>query len=246
MKQTVKKRKKISTAKKSTQFSIDLDARGLIFFLVLVGLTAATVFYLGIIFGKATRNPNDPSLRPKSGVDLQPAGETSESPKNLNIFNIRDRGKSVETLKKDSEQLFEKTDKMIKESERSARQAEAKKRMEARTAVEKPVKTAPRKAAKPKTFTPQWPDVGKSQDGGTKLYTIQVAATKSKEKASRIVSQLRKKAFDAYMVDVMIQGAKIYRIRVGRQPKAKIRKMKVKLDRVVGGMGMKPKIIPLN
>ncbi len=225
------KAKKGLKGKNPTQFSIDLDIKGLIFFLILVFLTAGLLFYLGIIFGKASRNPNAPGITPKSIVRKTTPVKKPISSKNLEIFDIHDESNRISNLKKDTEIALGKVEKMLSESK----------------AVESadPKPKAAEKTIKKETPAKQWPDVNQGKNNKEQIYTIQILATKDKVKADSIVRQLRKKAFDAYLVKTAIQGQDVYRVRVGRKNKVDIGKMSKRLDKVVSGMAVKPKIIKI-
>ncbi len=73
---------------------------------------------------------------------------------------------------------------------------------------------------KSKCTEPSFTD-GKAKHQSEK-YTIQVIATKSKEKAHEIVNMLGESGYDSYVIEVEIVGIKIYRVRVGRLPKKDI------------------------
>ncbi len=236
MKQKTKKTN-VSKNKPLTHFTIDLDMKGMILFLILVALTAITVFYLGMIFGKASRDPNRPAVSSKSVAKISPAEEKEIEAKDLEIFNMHKESDRISNLKKDTDSVLGKVDQMLANSKQD--------KSESQSVVLKPEKQKP--PVKSEEIEPgkQWPDdlatLAKNKD----LFTVQVFATKDKDKADKIIKQLRKKAFNAYLTEATIEGKKIYRVRVGRRSKDRIVKLKEDLEKIVGGMGMKSRIVQL-
>ena len=194
------------SSRNRTRFTIDLDIRGLVFMVMMMTLTAIAIFYLGTIFGKASRNPNkNLSI---AGLDENTTGETSplKLPKDLAIFDINDDPKKIDALKKDFENIAKETDQAKKEMNTQAIPPNDK------------GDTFADIGQKQAVWPAQKPDAKKSRG----LYTIQVFVTKSKEKAKNITRQLKQKSFDAYLSEVTIEGKKLYRIRVGRKSKENI------------------------
>jgi cell division septation protein DedD len=225
------KAKKALKAKNPTQFSIDLDVKGLVFFLILVFLTASLLFYLGVIFGKASRNPNISGIIPKKIARVSIPGKKPVVTDKLEIFNVRDDSKKISNLKKDTELMLGKVEKMLNEA-KAKDAAESKPKVTGKTTTEK----------KPEK---QWPESSQDKIKKGDLYTIQVMATKDKAKADKIVRQLRRKAFDAYLVKTAIQGQDFFRVRVGKKNKEDINKMGKRLDKVIRGMSVKSKLIKI-
>ena len=228
-KQTPRKRKQTRPALKTPlQFSIDLDIKGIIVFTALACLTALVVFYLGVIFGKAARTPNLATIQAKKTFAPQKATEQEISQKDLEIYSIREDGAQIKSLQSDTKNVLAEADRVLKKSQKRVAVTPAK-----------PTTTKPKPAE-------QWPNQASAQKKSHGLYTVQVFATKDQEKAKRIVRLLRKKEFDAYLVSVTIEKQLIYRVRIGRKSKAEVEKLNQKLGPVVGGMGMKSRIIKLN
>ncbi len=203
------------------QFTVDLDIKGVILLSIMALATGITIFYLGVIFGKASRQPNlqpdQPNLEEKAAT-----GESDLSiPKDLEVFDINDSPQQMEKLKENVQKALKKTDTVIRKTQeqekpaapvvRPGKEQEGKKWPEQKTTVSKPTNN---------------------------IYTIQVFVTKSKEKANILTKQLRQKEFDAYVQEVKHENQKLYKIRVGRMSKEKIGELKEKLQKVVGGMGM--------
>jgi cell division septation protein DedD len=221
--------------KTATQYSIDLDIKGMFFFVILALLTAIVVFYLGVLFGKASR---DPSAKALSAPESSVPGKTSAdkiTASDLEIYNIRsDDDTKISTLKKETKSVLEEADRVIRQSK-----TKQTKPVELKGSEPQPV------AAKPKQSS-QWPDQSTTSDLPKNTWTVQVFATKDKDKANRIVRVLRQQKFDAYLAQVNIEDQTIYRVRVGRKSKTEIEKLDRDLQKVIGGMGMKSRKIKLN
>ena len=229
------KGKKVSRNVKQTQFTLDMDKKGLFLFLLMVLLTAGAVFYLGMIFGKASRDPNTPDIKSEKIIRKAATPKKTIAINKLEIFDTGDKGGSntIKNLKKKTQHQLSKADRVMNE----------------RRIQEKPASAA--KSSKPdqpvkKATKPRWPDVETTSDKSGDIYSIQVFATRDKDKADKIVAQLRKKAFDAYLLPAEIEGKKIFRVRVAKLMKSKIGKVKKRLDKVTSGMGMKSKLIKIN
>ncbi len=232
MKQTVKMKNKMARPQKSTQFAIEMDAKGISFMLLLGLIAALLVFYLGYVFGKATRDPN--TALTQSPVVSQTGENTLESnvQKNLKIFDIKeDAGTRLENLKKNSSKTLSNANKIIEESKEQPRTIESAPEEKKQSVTTK----------KESDFTPKWPDVNQDKKRGNDLYTFQIITTKNLEKASSFVQRLRRKGFDAYRDDVTIENKKLYRVRVGRKSRSQMLAIEGKLKKVVSGMG-KPRL----
>ena len=231
VKQNVKKKKRVSSgANRSSQFFVEMDARGVLIFLTLALLTAAVVFYLGFTFGKATRNPNDPSQQRRSISDSKSSSQQKLSKKDLNIYNIKEDKKRAAILKKDANSAIAEVDKLVKES-KSTDTATRK----SPPPAPKKVEPAPQAAVKPPVT---------SSAKTSKLWTFQIFATKDENKAGEFVKFLRQGGFDAYTAIMVSDGKRMYRVRVGRQSRSDMLKLGPKLEKVVAGLGVKPKLLP--
>ncbi len=230
MKQKVKPVKKPVTQKKSTQFAIEMDVKGISFFMIL-GLGAALiVFYLGFTFGKATRDPNVASLQQPAQTKVAEEKKAIEVQKNLKIFNIReDSGSKIAALKKSSAETLNDANRIIAESKQESKLAQpAPAAAENKPVVQK----------KEPAFTPQWPDKAAKKKRNGVLYTYQIIVTKDIQKATKIVQGLKKKGFDAYKMNFELEdGRQLYRVRVGRGTKAELKSIKGDLKKVVSGVG---------
>ena len=230
MKQIGNRRK---PSKSATQFSIDLDVRGMILLFVLATFTAATVFYLGVIFGKASRNPNQDFKLSNTANPIKVEEKALTIPKDLKIYDINDEPTTNDNFTSNIKKELKKTDDIIKSTKKQIKSDNTKNQTDTKTATTK-------------TPTKTWPDQKTVTIKSANNYTIQVFVTKSKEKASKITQQLRQKSFDAYIEEVSHQGNKLFKIRVGHKTKQEIPKLKAKLGKVVGGMGMGLSVIKLD
>ena len=234
MKKISKKGKKAGSS--DLRFTLEIDVKGLIMFTGLAVLTVATVFYLGIITGKATRDPNSLIGDPAGLAEADAQQQKAAPLKGLEIYDVRDQEKKKEdnefsNFKKDLLRQSQEAERLVNSSQKSVTKAAVPPVVQARTPVAPPRKQV-------KTPEPiQWPDVAPNAPKKGRVYTIQVMATRNETKARTIVEQLKQRNFDAYIVDVNIQGTKIYRVRVGKKSKGEINQMKGRLASAVKGLG---------
>ncbi len=220
------------TRQNATQFSIDLNIRGMILLLILASFTGVTIFYLGVIFGKASRNPNQDLNLSESSNPIKIEDKALSIPKDLKIYDINDDPNKINSLTNNIKKELKKTDDIIKSTETQIKLDDKKNQ----TVTDTGTKPQPK----------SWPDQKTVTVKPANNYTIQVFVTKSKEKASKITQQLRQKTFDAYIQEVSHQGKKLYKIRVGHNTKQEIPKLKAKLNKVVGGLGLGLSVIKID
>ncbi|MDH5560148.1 MAG: SPOR domain-containing protein [Deltaproteobacteria bacterium] len=224
--------------KNKSQFTIDIDLKGLVLFLFLSLLSAVIIFYLGMVFGKATRDPNTSITKSEKSVQdsvkLESGDEQSED--KLSFFNIRDEKDSLSTLKKDFEDIDKKTDDLIEDNKiRLERSSEEEKTIEPEKIVKIKQKSAVPLEIK---LEKRWPENSQSTSAKKgKLFSLQVLATRDINKAQTFVKQLQQKLFPAYVTEITIENTKIYRVRVGKEDRSSIITMKAKLEKTVSGLG---------
>jgi len=102
--------------KPATQFSIDIDIKGMIFFASLTILTGIVIFYLGMLFGKASRNPNIPLSTTTEEVSVKKESEKKISTNDLEIYNIRTETDKIKSLKKSTKTALDEADRLLSES----------------------------------------------------------------------------------------------------------------------------------
>jgi len=224
MKQKVKPAKKIAQPRKPAQFAIEMDAKGISFFLAL-GLGAALiVFYLGYTYGKATRDPNTVALQQPAQAMIEGKSKTDEVQKNLKIYNIReDSSAKIEALKKDSQKTLGDAERLIAETKAEPAPAKRQER--------KPV------VKKADSFKPQWPDNAEKKKSSGGLFTYQILSTPDIERATSRVKLLKQRGFDAYRVAAKVNGKLYYRVRVGRGSRSDLRAIETRLKKVLSGDG---------
>lgn len=228
--------RKVKKVKKSPiQYTLDFDVKGLIFFVFLSAMTALVIFYLGWIIGKGSRNPSVAGPNVKEEIIAERTAEKIITAEDLDIYNIRE-GDRLADLKDDTRNLLKEADRVLAESKKPEKKAES---------VTK-AKPTDSKAATPGTSpTKSWPDQPAGSSVAKDLYTVQVFATKDRDKAERIVRLLKEKEFEAYLATATIEGQAIYRVRVGRKSKKEIEKLDANLKKVIGGMGMKSRVLKI-
>jgi len=230
MKQNVKRVKK--TARKSTQFAVEMDTRGIGFLLVLGMGAALLVFYLGYTFGKASRDPNLAVKQPAAQESEQETQTAEAVKKDLKIYGIKEeQGAAIDELKMSSQETLNDADRLISEAQKEPEPAPQP------VPAEKP---APAKKAD--SFTPQWPDKAKGPDSDSGMYTFQIMASSDIKTADTMVRLLKQRGFDAYIKEHKVQGKLLYRVRVGRGSRSQLLAMEDKLKRVIAG-GATPRIM---
>lgn len=240
--------------KGSNQFSIEMDVKGIVMLLGMALVSMALVFYLGMIYGKAQRNPAfDPGLAStEKNEALKPQGETITD---LEVYDINKDDTGLGDLKRDFDSLSGKADQATQEEKARQEAMDQVITVEGADSQDSQAQTgsAQTGAVQDKeVVSPQgdnttnlgeskqtsgWPDNSqKAAKSDEKLFTIQVLATRNKERAEAIITQLRKKGFDAYLTEVSVENTPIYRIRVGKQNKDDIAKTKEELTTAVRGL----------
>ena len=227
MKKNAQKITKNRSASSSRQFLIELDLKGLIILLFLSLFTGITLFYLGLMFGKATRGPY--SQPEKFGQSLSTESQLAEKevPKDLKIYEIHDETKEKSPSEKKHDDLTKRADALLENATKTL-ESEAK-----RSDID--AKKAQAKIELEKTPVKQWPDVKPAKQ--EVLYTIQILATRQSDKAKGIIKMLKQKGFEAYSTNVSIEGTNIYRVRVGKSDKKSIESLKKRLSKSVKGLG---------
>ena len=231
-KSTGKKEKKIK--KNPTQYSLDFDFRGLLVFISLSVLTALVVFYLGWLMGKGSRDPNVASPAVKEEIIAEKSPDKIITADDLEIYNIKEDEK-ISHLKDDTQTMLKEADRVLKES--------VSKEPSPAETVKPAEKKASSEESAPKV---QWPDQEVKPGDQQDLYTVQIIATRDKEKAEKYVRLLKEKEFEAYLTTATIENQVIYRVRVGRKSRKDIEKLNEDLKKVVGGMGIKARILKIN
>lgn len=191
----------------------------------------ATLFYMGIIFGKSMRDPNE-ALITGSQQEVAQRNESKKLEKELSVFDMRQEEKTkLSDLQKDFQSIVTKADSLEKQENPPAEVSQQNK-----TGSSPPIAKEDKNLKKETPVTKQGP-----------LYTIQVLATSDPKKANSIVKGLKKKDFDAYIVKYQISGngAYVYRVRVGRLTKDKANRLKKKLMKSVAGISNKLTVIQL-
>ncbi|MDX2469747.1 MAG: SPOR domain-containing protein [SAR324 cluster bacterium] len=245
------------------QFTLDMDIKGLSLILTLMALTMVVVFYLGIIYGKAMRNPADLALSPglNNAQNIIP-------PKDLKIYDVRQTNEELKALQSDFASASKKSDRLQRAEEQLSTDEKTRKSKEAATQksmssfqvddlektrenkVESPAEVVKETVKKPESDPGvNWPEQVLSdnpQKTNETLYSVQIMATRSRDKAANIIKQLSLKRFEAYMVEGKVGDTTIYRVRVGKDNKGKIRVIKERLKKTVKGLGSKLPIIQIN
>lgn len=228
MKKKVQKINQNRSANSSRQFLVELDLKGLIILLSLALLTGITIFYLGLMFGKATRDPYNLPNKFEQSLSQESVESDSKTDKNLKIYGIHEDSKPKSASQKEFDDLTKKADALLKTASETL-DLEVLRSSRKETIKKESSKTSPPR-------TKQWPDV-KKPNKNTVLYTLQILATRQSDKAKGIIKMLKRKGFEAYSTHISIEGTKIYRVRVGKSDKKSIQALKKRLGKSVKGLG---------
>ena len=221
-------------------YRLEMAGRTVGLLLGLLVLAGVVIFYLGVIAGKAARNPNEPvpgaaTQAPEPGAS--PAAATPQAPAASNALNqaLTAPLAPVEGLEKEGAQTAQQTQALVSRAKQEL------------TLQEVPVATSrPGGAAQQANSTPPAPTAPKP---GTKTaaiptapahavartappqaarktaapahtaesYTVQVLSTHEQRSAQELVNQLKRNGFPAYLNQYESADHKIwYRVRVGR------------------------------
>ena len=192
--------------KAATKYNIEMDIRAFVVFTLLLLVAAAIIFYLGIIFGKAMRDPMDVPISVNTEIEKEKSEKKQVDVKNLKIYDMKEDKKEISSLKKDFEDISSKS-KVTLEFLKDSKKKDSSKTIQSGTT------TAPTNTGN--------------------LFTVQVFATKNNQKAVDIINNLKRQNFDAYFekVEVSESQEKMYLIRVGKVSKKEAENLKKKLSK---------------
>ncbi|MGK0288602.1 MAG: cell division septation protein DedD [bacterium] len=93
-----------SAKKEPIKYNVEMDTKSFAIFVLLSLVTAAIVFYLGVIFGKAIRDPDDLAFQQKNITNRQLTDTQNSKKKNLAVFNMTDlNAKKKNPIKKNTQ-----------------------------------------------------------------------------------------------------------------------------------------------
>jgi len=225
-------RSRIFPARSRKSYRLEMEGRTLYLLLTLMVLTGVVVFYLGLVTGKAMRDPNttvalSAELRTPG---LPGAGDGAQPARRELAFSDALKGKDplIEGLRTEGESAAQKTQSLLKEGDRQLELKEVavpspKAILSTPTATVSstgqgtPKPSARTEPSSPVTVTPAAPPTDTIPGD---LYTVQVFTSRFEKNARDLVDRLRNQGFSAYLN--RYQSSKnqvLYRVRVGRTSK---------------------------
>lgn len=227
-------RSRIFPARSKKAYRLEMEGRTLYLLLTLMALTGVVVFYLGVVTGKAIRDPNvTVSLSAEMRApDARQATADLQSTLALNNA-LKSKGSLLEGLKVEDAGVSERTKSLLDRGQKQLELREV-------TPAEKPSNTvvsnttAPNAplplmsvpaARKPSSNTPPGniktgpARAGSPAKSGT--YTVQVFSSKAEKNARELVKRLKYRGFSAYLNRFQSADNQVwYRVRVGRTDRA--------------------------
>jgi cell division septation protein DedD len=232
-------RSRLFPARSRKSYRLEMESRTLYLLLSLMALTGVVIFYLGMVTGKALRDPNAPVALTAPMTAPAAKDDAAAKPGAL-AFNEALKGdpKTVEGLKVESQSTAQRTDELLKAA---TRQIELKEVPPASTpapsasmpapaakpaapALASAPKAPPPRAARPAAVAPSHPAAparpapaaaAPAADDGQ--YTVQVFSSKHQDSAQQLVEKLRSQGFGAYLNRYQASDNEVwYRVRVGR------------------------------
>lgn len=226
-------RSRLFPARSKKSYRLEMEGRTLYLLLTLMALTGVVVFYLGVVTGKAIRDPNvtvSLSAEMRAPDALQGAADLRNS---LALNNaLKSKDSLLEGLKVEDAGLTERTrsllDKGLKQLE--LREVTPGEKPSAPIAPNAPVSLV---TTPPATKMPGQPPAN-TQPGNTRLgtaraaapgkggtYTVQVFSSKVEKNARELVKRLKNRGFSAYLNRFQSADNQVwYRVRVGRTNRA--------------------------
>ncbi len=218
-------RSRLFPARARKSYRLEMEGRTLYLLLALMALTGVVIFYLGIVTGKALRDPNQ-SVPLSAEVwttgegARQAAGEATEEEKLAFNEGLRADEKLIEGLKVQQEETGQRTDKLISEVQKQLELEEVAPPEAPKTArADQPSQPEAPAPAKPQAPRAGAPAAQEAESGA--LYTVQVFSSQREQNARRLMNKLREMGFAAYLNRYEAANDKVwYRVRVGRAPQA--------------------------
>lgn len=212
-------RSRLFPARARKSYRLEMEGRTLYLLLSLMALTGVVIFYLGLVTGKALRDPNAPvALSAQLGAPA-PDADASPAAEKLAFGNALKGDGKVEGLRLENQQASQVTEALVSEAQRQLKleetTPEAPKVTEAPVAAQPPARSqlpAPSAPTPPRVAQPVAPP---ADDGS--LYTVQVFSSQREENARQLMNRLRGQGFAAYMNRFEAADRQVwYRVRVGK------------------------------
>jgi cell division septation protein DedD len=232
-------RSRLFPARSSKSYRLEMEGRTLYLLLSLMALTGVVIFYLGVVTGKALRDPNAP-MPLSAQMGAPPAADKAPQSGAL-AFNEALKGdqKGVEGLNAEGKDAAQRTDALLGEAKKQLELKEvapgkpqapalaaapAAPKAEAPRAAAPLAPTAPAPPRAPASAAkapanPARAPAAAANDGS--IYTVQVFSSKHQDSARQLVERLRGQGFAAYLNRFESADKEVwYRVRVGKTDRA--------------------------
>lgn len=226
---------KLSSSRPGKTYRLDMEGRTIVMLVGLLALTGIVIFYLGMLSGKGLRDANS-GAQVAGLIRTQPA-TTATQPESL-TFNqaINADNPAIDELKITEDRIAKRTEALLSRAERELVLEEVPlPNRPVAPAVSRPAastrsNTRIATPTAPKSNPPAPVKLASSKSSG--VYTVQVFSSQNSTKAQDLVSNLRRKGFDAYMNQFQAANNKTwFRVRVGRNTKSIAESLKQRLIR---------------
>jgi len=224
-------RSRLFPARSRKSYRLEMEGRTLYLLLSLMALTGLVIFYLGVMTGKALRDPNAPVAL--TAPVTTPLAKTDAATKpgalDFNDALKSDQG-TVEGLQVEGQNAAKRTDALLSEAKKQIELKEVPPASSAKpaasTAKAVAMTTPTAKAQRPEATHPAAPATAHpaprashaaaaANDGSQ--YTVQVFSSKHQDSAQQLVERLRSQGFAAYLNRYQASDREVwYRVRVGK------------------------------
>jgi cell division septation protein DedD len=213
-----------------------MEGRTLYLLLTLMLLTGVVVFYLGVVTGKALRDPNATvSLSAEMRAPADPAAPASAAGQQGLAFNeaLRAKEPSIEGLRVEQEGVTQRTEDLVSRVQKQLELEEVKPGDAAPAAAPaKPPAAAQAPAAAPAPArsapAPAPPATASTADEG--LFTVQVFSSTHQDNARALAERLKGMGFAAYLNRFQDANNQVwFRVRVGRTSRGEAETLSARL-----------------
>lgn len=227
-------RSRIFPARPQRSYRLEMESRTLYLLLSLIVLTGVVVFYLGVVTGKALRDPNAPV--PLSAEMRAPVGESaSDVPQGgLALTDaLKAQDGTIEGLRVEQEGMARRTQALLNRAQKQLELQEVTPREQAKhepaAAPASPLATgAPTLPESPRMKPPAPAAAAPQQDDG--LYTVQVFSSQRQDNARALMNRLNQMGFAAYLNRFQAADKQVwYRVRVGRTSRGEAEALSARL-----------------
>ena len=219
---------RLFTARSRKSYRLEMESRTLYLLLSLMALTGVVIFYLGVVTGKALRDPNAP-VALTAQMSTSAAKDGAAQPDRLAFTEaLKGDQKGVEGLKAEGQSASQRTDALLSEAQKQLELKEVTPAGTPKTptaaAVSAPKAPAPTGASLPQvaaTAPAATPPAPSATAGNGELYTVQVFSSQHQDSARQLMERLRAQGFAAYLNRFESADREVwYRVRVGKTDRA--------------------------